>query len=128
MKRALFIDRDGTLIVEPPVTEQVNSLDELEFLPGVIRNLYFLRKKTDFEFVIVSNQDGLGTPAYPQEVFDTVQGKMLEVFKGEGIEFDDVLIDKSFKSDNLPTRKPGTGLLTKYMSGEYDLANSYVIG
>ncbi|MBO6034263.1 MAG: bifunctional histidinol-phosphatase/imidazoleglycerol-phosphate dehydratase, partial [Paludibacteraceae bacterium] len=84
MKRALFIDRDGTLIVEPPVTEQVNSLDELEFLPGVIRNLYFLRKKTDFEFVIVSNQDGLGTPAYPQEVFDTVQGKMLEVFKGEG--------------------------------------------
>lgn len=128
MKRALFIDRDGTLIVEPPVTEQVNFLDELEFLPGVIRNLYFLRKKTDFEFVIVSNQDGLGTPAYPQEVFDTVQGKMLEVFKGEGIEFDDVLIDKSFKSDNLPTRKPGTGLLTKYMSGEYDLANSYVIG
>lgn len=128
MKRALFIDRDGTLIVEPPVTEQVNSLDELEFLPGVIRNLYFLRKKTDFEFVIVSNQDGLGTPAYPQEVFDTVQGKMLEVFKGEGIEFDDVLIDKSFKADNLPTRKPGTGMLGKYMTGEYNLAESYVIG
>lgn len=128
MKRALFIDRDGTLIVEPPVTEQVNSLSELEFLPGVIRNLYFLRKKTDFEFVIVSNQDGLGTPAYPQEVFDTVQGKMLEVFKGEGIEFDDVLIDKSFKADNLPTRKPGTGMLGKYMTGEYNLAESYVIG
>lgn len=128
MKRALFIDRDGTLIVEPPVTEQVNSLDELEFLPGVIRNLHFIRQKTDYELVIVTNQDGLGTSAYPQEVFDTVQSKMLQIFKGEGIEFDDILIDKSYPSDNLPTRKPGTGLLTKYMQGDYDLANSFVIG
>ena len=128
MKRALFIDRDGTLIVEPPVTEQVNSLDELEFLPGVFRNLYFLRQKTDFELVIVSNQDGLGTDAYPQEVFDKVQAKMLQTFKGEGIEFNDILIDKSFKEDNLPTRKPGTGMLTIYMQGDYDMAQCYVIG
>ncbi len=128
MKRALFIDRDGTLIVEPPVTEQVNNLDELEFIPGVIRNLYFLRQKTDFELVIVSNQDGLGTSAYPQENFDTVQAKMLQVFKGEGIEFDNILIDKSRKEDNLPTRKPGTGMLKAYMTGDYNLAESYVIG
>lgn len=128
MKRALFIDRDGTLIVEPPVTEQVNNLNELEFIPGVIRNLYFIRQKTDFELVIVSNQDGLGTSAYPQENFDTVQAKMLQVFKGEGIEFDNILIDKSRKEDNLPTRKPGTGMLKAYMAGDYDLASSYVIG
>lgn len=128
MKRALFIDRDGTLIVEPPVTEQVNNLDELEFIPGVLRNLYFLRKNTDFELVIVSNQDGLGTSAYPQENFDKVQAKMLQTFKGEGIEFDEILIDKSRPQDGLPTRKPGTGMLKKYMGGEYDLAASYVIG
>lgn len=127
-KRALFIDRDGTLIVEPPVTEQVNNLEELEFLPGVIRNLYFIRKNTDFEFVIVTNQDGLGTEAYPQENFDLVQGKMLKTFENEGILFDDILIDTSYPSDGKPTRKPGTAMLTKYMNGDYDLANSYVIG
>ncbi|MCQ2350352.1 MAG: bifunctional histidinol-phosphatase/imidazoleglycerol-phosphate dehydratase HisB [Paludibacteraceae bacterium] len=128
MKRALFIDRDGTLIVEPPVTEQVNNLEELEFIPGVIRNLYFLRQNTDFELVIVSNQDGLGTSAYPQENFDKVQSKMLQVFKNEGIEFDNILIDKSRKEDNLPTRKPGTGMLKDYMTGDYDLSASFVIG
>lgn len=127
-KRALFIDRDGTLIVEPPVTEQVNNLEELEFLPGVIRNLYFIRKNLDFEFVIVTNQDGLGTEAYPQENFDMVQGKMLKTFENEGILFDDILIDTSYPSDGKPTRKPGTAMLTKYMNGDYDLANSYVIG
>ena len=127
-KRALFIDRDGTLIVEPPVTEQVNNLEELEFLPGVIRNLYFIRKNLDFEFVIVTNQDGLGTEAYPQENFDLVQGKMLKTFENEGILFDDILIDTSYPSDGKPTRKPGTAMLTKYMNGDYDLANSYVIG
>ena len=108
MKKALFIDRDGTIIIEPPITEQVNTLDELTFLPGVIRNLYFLRHHTDFEFVMVTNQDGLGTPTYPQENFDRVQGKMLEILKNEGIVFDNILIDKSRKEDNLPTRKPGT--------------------
>lgn len=127
-KRALFIDRDGTLIVEPPVTEQVNNLEELEFLPGVIRNLYFIRKNLDFVFVIVTNQDGLGTEAYPQENFDLVQGKMLKTFENEGILFDDILIDTSYPSDGKPTRKPGTAMLTKYMNGDYDLANSYVIG
>lgn len=128
MKKALFIDRDGTIIVEPPITEQVNTLSELQFLPGVMRNLYFLRQHTDFEFVIVSNQDGLGTSAYPQANFDAVQGKMLEILEGEGIVFDDILIDKSRKEDNLPTRKPGTGMLTKYMAGDYDLSACYVIG
>ncbi len=128
MKKALFIDRDGTIIVEPPITEQVNTLNELQFLPGVMRALYFLRQHTDFEFVIVSNQDGLGTSAYPQEVFDIVQAKMLEILQGEGIVFDDILIDKSRKEDNLPTRKPGTAMLTKYMSGDYDLSASFVIG
>lgn len=127
-KRALFIDRDGTLIVEPPVTEQVNNLEELEFLPGVIRDLYFIRKNLDFEFVIVTNQDGLGTEAYPQENFDLVQGKMLKTFENEGILFDDILIDTSYPSDGKPTRKPGTAMLTKYTNGDYDLANSYVIG
>lgn len=128
MKTALFIDRDGTLIVEPPITEQVDNLEQLEFLPGVIRNLYFIAKNLDFDLVIVSNQDGLGTPAYPQEHFDTVQSKMISIFRSEGIEFKEVLIDKSFKEDNLPTRKPNTGLLGAYMDGSYDLANSYVIG
>jgi imidazoleglycerol-phosphate dehydratase/histidinol-phosphatase len=127
-KTALFIDRDGTLIQEPPVTFQVDNLEQMVFLPGVIRNLYFIRQKLNYEFVIVTNQDGLGTPANPQENFDMVQGKMLEVFKGEGVEFDDVLIDSSFPEDNAPTRKPRTGLLTKYMAGDYDLSNCYVIG
>lgn len=128
MKRALFIDRDGTLIIEPPVTFQVDNLEQMSFLPGVIRNLYFIRKKTDFEFVMVTNQDGLGTPANPQKNFDNVQNKMLEILKGENVIFDDILIDKSYPEDNLPTRKPGTGLLTKYISGNYDLKNSFVIG
>ncbi|MBR5957098.1 MAG: bifunctional histidinol-phosphatase/imidazoleglycerol-phosphate dehydratase HisB [Salinivirgaceae bacterium] len=125
---ALFIDRDGTLIVEPPVTFQVDTLDQLEFLPGVLRNLYFIRKNLDFELVIVSNQDGLGTPSNPQENFDLVQGKMLQVFENEGVKFDDILIDPSFPEENKPTRKPGIAMLTKYTSGDYDLENSYVIG
>lgn len=127
-KRVLFIDRDGTLIVEPPVTFQVDNLSQLELLPGVIRSLYFVRERLDFELVIVTNQDGLGTEAYPQANFDAVQGKMIELFKNEGVAFDNVLIDTSFEHENKPTRKPNTGLLTAYMSEEYDLANSYVIG
>lgn len=128
MKRALFIDRDGTLIIEPPVTFQVDTLEQLEFLPGVLRNLYFIQKNLDFELVIVTNQDGLGTEVYPQENFDNVQKKMLQIFESENVHFNDILIDTSFPEDNKPTRKPGTGLLTRYMNGEYDLANSYVIG
>ena len=128
MKRALFIDRDGTLIKEPPVTFQVDTLDQLEFLPGVIRNLYFIRKHLDFELVIVSNQDGLGTPANPQDNFDRINNKMLETFANENIKFDDILIDPSMPEENSPNRKPGTGMLKKYMTGDYDLAGSYVIG
>lgn len=128
MKRALFIDRDGTLIVEPPDDFQVDTLEELEFIPGVFRNLYHIRKNLDYELVIVSNQDGLGTAGYPEEAFNLVQQKMLKAFGNEEIVFNDILIDRSFPSDNAPTRKPKTGLLKKYMQGDYDLANSFVIG
>ncbi|MDR0873325.1 MAG: bifunctional histidinol-phosphatase/imidazoleglycerol-phosphate dehydratase HisB [Prevotellaceae bacterium] len=128
MKKALFIDRDGTIIVEPPVTFQVNTLEELSFLPKVLRNLHFVRQKLDFEFVMVTNQDGLGTDCYPQENFDRVQSKMLEILAGEGVVFDDILIDKTFPEDNAPTRKPRIGLLGKYLNGDYDLAQSFVIG
>lgn len=127
-KRALFIDRDGTLVVEPPVDYQLDSLEKLEFYPKVIRNLYFIRKNLDFEFVMVTNQDGLGTSSFPEDTFWPAHNKMLRTLEGEGIIFDDILIDKSFPEDNAPTRKPRTGLLGKYLSGEYDLQNSYVIG
>jgi imidazoleglycerol-phosphate dehydratase/histidinol-phosphatase len=127
-KKVLFMDRDGTIIVEPPVTYQVDNLSQLEFLPGVIRNLHFIRHKCDFEWAMVTNQDGLGTPVYPQENFDTVQGKMLQLLANEGISFDKIFIDKSFPEDNLPTRKPGTALLNEYFSDEYNLAESFVLG
>jgi imidazoleglycerol-phosphate dehydratase/histidinol-phosphatase len=128
MKKALFIDRDGTLIVEPPETFQVDTLEQLEFIPKVFRNLYNIRKNLDFDLVIVSNQDGLGTTGYPEENFNTIQEKMLLYFENEGVAFDDILIDRSFPEENKPTRKPGTALLTKYLDGSYDLCNSYVIG
>jgi len=127
-KKVLFIDRDGTIIVEPPVTFQVDSLDKLEFLPGVIRNLYKISTELDFEFVMVSNQDGLGTKAYPESAFNTVQEKMLHILKNEGISFNEIHIDRSFDYENKATRKPGIGMLKKYLSEEYDLKNSYVIG
>ncbi|MDR1371943.1 MAG: bifunctional histidinol-phosphatase/imidazoleglycerol-phosphate dehydratase HisB [Dysgonamonadaceae bacterium] len=128
MKRALFIDRDGTLIVEPPETFQVDNLEQLEFMPAVIRNLYFIRKNTDFELIMVSNQDGLGTKVYPQKNFDSVQQKMLKTLKNEDIEFDNILIDASLPEENSPNRKPHTGMLNKYLSGDYDLQKSFVIG
>ena len=127
MKQVLFIDRDGTILVEPE-DEQIDSFEKFQFVPGVIRNLHFIRTHLDFEFVMVSNQDGLGTDSYPEETFWPTHNLMLQTLKGEGIEFDDILIDRSFPEDNLPTRKPGTGMLTKYMQGDYDLENSYVIG
>ena len=127
MKKALFIDRDGTLIVEPD-DEQVDSLEKLEFLPKVFRNMHLIQKNLDYELVMVSNQDGLGTESYPEELFQKVQEKVLTAFENEEVVFDDILIDRSFAHQNLPTRKPGTGLLTKYLNGEYDLANSFVIG
>lgn len=128
MKRALFIDRDGTLVIEPPVDYQLDSLEKLEFYPKVFRNLYFIRKQLDFEFVMVTNQDGLGTASFPEDTFWPAHNKMLKALEGEEIVFDDILIDRSFPEDNSPNRKPRTGMMGKYLSGEYDLANSYVIG
>ena len=127
-KRALFIDRDGTVIAEPPVTYQIDTLEQLEFLPGVIRNLYFIRQHLDFELVMVSNQDGLGTDSYPYQNFNKVQQKMLQIFDNEGINFNNILIDPSFPEEQSPNRKPQTGLLKDYMRGDYDLESCYVIG
>ncbi len=128
MKRLLFIDRDGT-IIEEPADEQIDSFEKLRFVEGVIRNLVFIRQRLDFEFVMVSNQDGLGTDAFPEETFWPVHNFILQTLKSEGVEFDDILIDPHFPEDNAPTRKPNTGLVEKYMNNpEYDIANSYVIG
>lgn len=127
-KRVLFIDRDGTLVKEPAGDYQLDSLEKLEFIPRVIRNLYFIRKNLDFELVMVTNQDGLGTTSFPEETFWPPHNMMLQTFANEGIAFDDILIDDSFPEDNSPNRKPRTGMLKKYMTDEYDLENSYVIG
>ncbi len=128
MKKVLFIDRDGTLIIEPPTDFQVDSLEKLEFYPGVFQNLSKIAKELDFELVMITNQDGLGTESFPYEDFIKPHEKMLQAFKNEGIVFNDILIDKSFESENLPTRKPGIGMLGKYIYGNYDLENSFVIG
>jgi len=127
LKKALFIDRDGTLIVEPP-DEQVDSLEKLEFIPGAITAMHKIADYLDFELVMVTNQDGLGMDSYPESNFRLVQNKILKTLEGEGIIFNEILIDRSLPADNSPTRKPRTGLLTKYLQGDYDLANSYVIG
>ncbi|UWX61951.1 bifunctional histidinol-phosphatase/imidazoleglycerol-phosphate dehydratase HisB [Chryseobacterium oranimense] len=128
MKKVLFIDRDGTLIIEPPLDFQVDSLEKLEFYPGVFQNLSKIAREMDYELVMVTNQDGLGTDSFPYEDFIKPQEKMLKTFENEGIIFSDILIDKSFEHENLPTRKPGIGMLSKYIYGNYDLENSYVIG
>ena len=127
-KRALFIDRDGTLVEEPPVDYQLDSLEKLAFVPKVMRALYFIRKQLDFEFVMVSNQDGLGTASFPEESFWPAHNLMLKTLAGEGITFDDILIDPSLPEEQSPNRKPRLGMLGRYLTGEYDLANSYVIG
>ena len=127
-KRALFIDRDGTLVEEPPVDYQLDSLEKLAFVPKVMRALYFIRKQLDFEFVMVSNQDGLGTASFPEETFWPAHNLMLKILAGEGITFDDILIDPSLPEEQSPNRKPRLGMLGRYLTGEYDLANSYVIG
>ena len=127
-KRILFIDRDGTLI-EEPADEQIDSFEKLKFVKGVFRNLSFIRQNLDFEFVMVSNQDGLGTDSFPEDTFWPVHNFILQTLEGEGITFDEILIDPHFPEDNAPTRKPNTGLVEKYMNNpEYDIANSYVIG
>lgn len=127
MKKALFIDRDGTIIVEPPTDFQVDSLEKLEFRPGAISGLKALTG-LGFELVLATNQDGLGTPSFPEEDFLPAHDKMLRTLAGEGIRFDDQLIDRTFESDNAPTRKPRTGMFGRYTDGSYDLASSYVIG
>lgn len=128
MKKALFIDRDGTLVIEPPVDYQLDSLEKLEFYPGVFQWLSKIVLELDFELVMVTNQDGLGTSSFPEKTFWPAQNKIIEAFKNEGVLFSEILIDKSFPEDNAPTRKPRTGLLNKYIYGDYNLEESYVIG
>ncbi len=127
MKKVLFIDRDGTILKEPP-DEQVDSLEKLEFMPGVIGALSAITRETDFELVMVTNQDGLGTPAFPENEFLPPHNKMLSILEGEGVTFAAQFIDRSFEEDNSPNRKPGTAMLTQYLAQGVDLASSYVIG
>ncbi|RDV14807.1 bifunctional histidinol-phosphatase/imidazoleglycerol-phosphate dehydratase HisB [Pontibacter diazotrophicus] len=128
MKKALFIDRDGTILVEPKTDFQVDSFEKFAFVPGSISNMAKIFRELDYEFVMVTNQDGLGTDSYPEDTFWPYQNKMLEILESEGIKFDEILIDRSFEHEGLETRKPGIGMMKNYLAGEYDLANSYVIG
>lgn len=128
MKKVLFLDRDGTLVIEPPVDYQLDSLEKLEFYPGVFQWLSKIVIELDYELVMITNQDGLGTDSFPEDTFWPAQNKIIQAFKNEGIEFSEILIDRSFPEDNAPTRKPRTGLLQSYIYGDYDLANSFVIG
>lgn len=127
MKRVLFIDRDGTIIKEP-ADEQIDSFEKLEFYPKALSALRKIANELDFELVMITNQDGLGTDVYPEETFWPVHNFILQTLKGEGIVFDKIVIDRTFAKDNAPTRKPNTGLLTEYFLEAYDLKNSFVIG
>lgn len=127
MKKVLFIDRDGTLIEEPPVDYQVDSLEKLAFVPKAITSMNRIAS-LDYELVMATNQDGLGTDSFPEETFWPAHNLMLKTLEGEGVRFDDILIDRSMPADNAPTRKPRTGMFGKYLNGEYDMANSFVIG
>ena len=128
MKKVLFIDRDGTLAIEPPVDYQLDSFEKLEFYPKVFQYLGKIAKELDFELVMVTNQDGLGTPSFPEATFWPVHNFLIKTFEKEGIVFTDQIIDRTFARDNAPTRKPNTGLLSHYISSSYDLENSFVIG
>ena len=129
MKKILFIDRDGTLVKEAPPTYQVDSFDKLEFYPGMFAWMSRIARELDFELVMVTNQDGLGTVSFPEETFHPVQNFIMKSLMNEGIQFNDVLIDRTFPADKAPTRKPGTGMLAKYLGNStYDLAGSFVIG
>ncbi len=127
MKKVLFIDRDGTIIAEPE-DEQVDSFEKLTFLPGAISCLSKIAKETDFELVMVTNQDGLGTDTFPEDTFWPVQNKILEILKGEGVTFAEIFIDRTTPSQKAPTRKPGTAMLVKFLAKGIDLNSSYVIG
>ncbi|MDO5523071.1 MAG: bifunctional histidinol-phosphatase/imidazoleglycerol-phosphate dehydratase HisB [Bacteroidia bacterium] len=128
MKKVLFIDRDGTLIIEPASDFQIDSLEKLEFYPQVFQYLSRIAKELEYELVMVTNQDGLGTASFPEETFWPAHNTVLKAFENEDVTFSEILIDRSFEHENLPTRKPGTAMLTHYMKGNYDLENSYVIG
>lgn len=128
MKRVLFIDRDGTLIREVPPTYQIDSLEKVEFYPKVFVNMARIAAELDYELAMVTNQDGLGTASFPENTFWPAQNMIIKAFENEGVKFDEVFIDRSFPADNAHTRKPRTGMLTKYLNGDYDLANSFVIG
>jgi imidazoleglycerol-phosphate dehydratase/histidinol-phosphatase len=127
MKKVLFIDRDGT-IIEEPADEQIDTFEKLTFLPGAITCLSKIAKETDFEFVMITNQDGLGTRSFPENTFWPVQNKILEILKGEGVLFAEIFIDKTTPEQKAPTRKPGTAMLVKYLATGIDLNSSYVIG
>ncbi len=127
MKRVLFIDRDGTIISEVP-DETIDSLDKLQLMPGVISALRDIIEHTDYELVMVSNQDGLGRPDFPEERFHKPHRFLMDLLENEGVKFKEVLIDGHYEDENSPTRKPNTGMLTQYMNADYDLKNSYVIG
>ncbi|TNE81350.1 MAG: bifunctional histidinol-phosphatase/imidazoleglycerol-phosphate dehydratase HisB [Bacteroidetes bacterium] len=128
MKKVLFIDRDGTLVIEPPIDYQLDSLEKLEFYPGVFSGLSKIARELEYELVMVSNQDGLGTALFPEETFWPAHQKIIQALANEGIVFSEIIIDKTFPEEQAPTRKPGTALLNKYLYGNYDLAHSYVIG
>jgi len=128
MKKVLFIDRDGTLVLEPPVDYQLDSLEKLEFYPKVFQYMAKIASELDYELVMVTNQDGLGTDSFPEDTFWPAQNKVISAFENEGVVFSEVCIDKTFPHENAETRKPRTGLLTKYFSEDYDLANSFVLG
>lgn len=127
-KKVLFIDRDGTLAIEPPIDYQLDSFEKLEFYPKVFQYLGKIAKELDFELVMITNQDGLGTDSFPEDTFWPVHNFLVKTFEQEGVVFKEQIIDRTFAKDNAPTRKPNTGLLTKYFSSEYDLENSFVIG
>lgn len=128
MKKVLFIDRDGTIVKEPPVDYQLDSFEKLEFLSQAITQLHRIARELDYELVMVTNQDGLGTDSFPEDTFWPVHNLIMNILESEGVNFSEVLIDRSFPEQNATTRKPQTGLLTHYIKGNYDLANSFVIG
>jgi imidazoleglycerol-phosphate dehydratase/histidinol-phosphatase len=128
-KKVLFVDRDGTIVIEPPIDYQLDAFEKLVFYPKVMRNLYMLRTKLDYEFAMVTNQDGLGTDSFPEDTFWPVHNLVMKTLEGEGITFDKIFIDRSMPADNAPTRKPRLGMLGEYIDNpDYDLAGSFVIG
>ncbi|WP_264550922.1 bifunctional histidinol-phosphatase/imidazoleglycerol-phosphate dehydratase HisB [Flavobacterium sp. N2038] len=128
MKKVLFIDRDGTIVLEPE-NLQLDSLDKLEFYPKAFQYLAKIANELDYELAMVTNQDGLGTDSFPEDTFWPTQNFILRAFENEGVIFDEIFVDRTFPEENAPTRKPRTGMLTKYLNNpEYDLANSFVLG